>query len=229
MSGSRDEGGGGLHLTHKRRKDALLGHRSSGTTTRRRIRRTQSDESRRRSVRHTSVCTPTRGGRRTRARTLSREGHLFHVSQAQKNVICSHPRATDLARDGRNHSDGVIAADERNQQLAADPNGRRTPRYAHHWLVRRAWAWSILPRTPAEGRQDVHWENWCFRLYECGCPAEDIDVGARTGLLRGPSHRITENDALIWWLGGLQGRRTTVTGTHQGCQKSYSERDGLLR
>ena len=33
------------------------------------------------------------------ARTLSREGHSFHVSQTQKSVICSRPRVPDSAND----------------------------------------------------------------------------------------------------------------------------------
>jgi len=74
---------------HQLKKDPLLGHRLPQTKTHRRIRRTRCDESRSRSVRHTSVCTPTKGGKRAQTRTLSREGHSFHVSQARKNVICS--------------------------------------------------------------------------------------------------------------------------------------------
>jgi len=35
-----------------------------------------------------------------------------------------------------------------------------------------------------------------------------------------PFRQITENDALIWWLGGLQGRRTAV---HDAGRNSASE------
>jgi len=119
------------------------------------------------------------------------------MSQARKNVICSHPRTTDLAQDDRTTPRRGNCRGRRNHQQAADPDGRRTPLCVHHWLVRLAQAWSLLQRAPVEGRQDAHWENWRFRLHEHGCPARDIDVGVHTGLLRGPSHRITENDALI--------------------------------
>jgi len=55
---------------------------------------------------------------------------------------------------------------------------------------------------------------------------ESNDVGVHTGLLRGPSHRITENDALIRWLGGLQGRRTAFMGSHQGFSKHTQKEAG---
>jgi len=100
----------------------------------------------------------------------------------------------------------------RTHQQAADPGGRRTPLCAHHWLVRLARAWLLLPRAPAEDRQDAHWENWCFRLHGHGGPARDIDSMSthRPTQRAQPFRRITENDALIRWLGGLQGWRTAV-------------------
>jgi len=112
-------------ISHERRKDPLLGPRSPAIGTRRRIHRTRWDESHRRSVWHTSVCTPTRGGGRTRARTLSREDHSFHVSQARKNVICSLSAddQSSQRRTERLHA-GVIATEDettnRRGILAAD-------------------------------------------------------------------------------------------------------------
>jgi len=38
------------------------------------------------------------GKKGARARTPSREGHSFHVSQTRKSVICSPPRVPDSAK-----------------------------------------------------------------------------------------------------------------------------------
>ena len=67
-----------------------------------------------------------------------------------------------------------------------------------------------VPQT--EGRQAAHWENWYVRLHEHGGPAKDIDsMSTPQPTQRAqPFQRITENDALIRWLGGLQGGRTAV-------------------
>ena len=163
------------------------------------------------------------------ARTLSREGHSFHVSQTQKSVICSCPRVPDSANDGRTNSAPDNGRGRRTHQQAADPGGRRTPLCAHHWLVRLARAWSLLSRAPAEGRQDAHWENWYVRLHEHGGPARDIDsmsTHRRTQRAQ-PFRRITENDALIRWLGGLQGWRTAVRDVERNSalKESYDQKE----
>jgi len=129
----------------------------------------------------------------------------------------------------------------RAHQQAADPGDQRTPLCAHHWLVRFARAWSLLSRAPAEGRQDAHWENWYARLHEQGGSARDIDSMSthRPTQRAQPFRRITENDALIRWLGGLQGWRTAVRdvegnsvlkesndqGKRRATQKMVSARD----
>jgi len=122
----------------------------------------------------------------------------------------------------------------RTHQQAADPGGRRTPLCAHHWLVRLARAWSLLPCAPAEGRQAAHWENWYVRLHKHGGPARDIDsMGTPRPTQRAQPFRwITENDALIQWLGGLQGWRTAVRDVegNSASKESYNqEKDGPLK
>jgi len=146
-----------------------------------------------------------------RARTPSREGHSFHVSQTRKSVICSRPRVPDSAKRRTNRA-RVNDRGRRTHQQAADPGGQRTPLCVHHWLVRLARAWSLLSRAPAKGRQGAHWENWYARLHEHGGLAGDIDSMSkhRPTQRAQPFRRITENEALIRWLGGLQGRRTAV-------------------
>jgi len=173
------------------------------------------------------------GRKGARARTPSREGHSFHVSHTRKSVICSCPRVPDPAKR-RTNPIRVNDRGRRAHQQAADPGGQRTPLCAHHWLVRLARAWSLLLRAPAEGRQDAHWENWYARLHEHGDPEGDIDSMSthRPTQRAQPFRRITENDALIRWLGGLQGWRTAVRDVEgsSALKESYDQRrDGLLK
>jgi len=198
-----------------------------------RLRRTRSDESRRRSVRHTSVCTPTRAERAP--------GHEPRVEKVTRST-CPTPGKASYApvreyptqpNDERTPY-GINDHGRRAHQQAADPGGQRTPLCAHHWLVRLARAWSLLSCAPAEGRQDAHWENWYARLHEHGDPEGDIDSMSthRPTQRAQPFRRITENDALIRWLGGLQGWRTAVRDVEgdSALKESYDQRrDGLLR
>ena len=116
----------------------------------------------------------------------------------------------------------------RTHQQAADSGGRRTPLCAHHWLVRLARAWSLLSCAPSEGRQAAHWENWYVRLHKRGGPARDIDSMStpRPTQRAQPFRRITEKDALIRWLGGLQGWRTAVRDVERNSalKESYDQR-----
>jgi len=168
------------------------------------------------------------GKKGARARTPSREGHSFHVSQNRKSVICSHPRVPDSAKRRTNPA-RVNDRGRRTHQQAADPGGQRTPLCAHHWLVRLARAWSLLSRASAEGRQDAHWKNWYARLREHGGPAGDIDSMSthRPTQRAQPFRRITENDALIRLLGGLQGRRTAVHDVegNSALKESYDQKE----
>jgi len=52
------------------------------------------------------------GKRGARARTPSREGHSFHVSQTQKSVICSRPRMPDSAKRRMNPAQITTVEDE---------------------------------------------------------------------------------------------------------------------
>jgi len=168
------------------------------------------------------------GKKGARAQTLSREGHSFHVSQTRKNVICSRPRVPDSAKRRTNPARANDRGRRTHQQVA-DPGGQRTPLCAHHWLIRLARAWSLLSRAPAEGRQDAHWENWYARLHEHGGPEGDIDSMStyRPTQRAQPFRRITENDALIRWLGGLQGRRTAVRDIegNSALKESYDQEE----
>jgi len=174
------------------------------------------------------------GKKDARARTPSREGHSFHVSQTRKSVICSRPRVPDPAKRRMNPA-RVNDRGRRTHQQAADPGSQPTPLCAHHWLVRLARAWSLLSRAPAEGRQDAHWENWYVRLHEHGGP-QDIDSMSthRPTQRAQPFRWITENDALIGWLGVLQGRRTAVRDVegNSALKESYDQKrratQGLL-
>jgi len=169
------------------------------------------------------------GKKGARARTPSREGHSFHMSQTRKSVICSRPRVPDSAKQQTNPP-RVNNRGRRTHQQAADPGGQRTPLCAHHWLVRLARAWSLLSGAPAEGRQDAHWENWYVRLHEHGGLQGDSDSMSthRPTQRAQPFRRITENDALIRWLGGLQGRRTAVRDVegNSALKESYDQIKG---
>jgi len=159
------------------------------------------------------------GKKGARARTPSREGHSFHVSQTRKSVICSRPRVPDSAKrrtnSARANNRGIRA-----HQQAADPGDQRTPLCAHQWLVRLARAWSLLSRTPAEGRQDAHWENWYARPHEHGGPGGNIDSMSmhRPTQRAQPFRRITENDALTGGWEGCRGgglQSVTLKGTQR--------------
>jgi len=168
------------------------------------------------------------GKKGARARTPSREGHSFHVSQTRKSVICSCPRVPDAA-DDKPTPRRINGRGRRTHQQAADPGGRWTPLCAHHWLVRLARAWSLLSCAPAKGRQAAHWENWYVRLHKHGGPARDIDSTStpRPTQRAQPFRRITENDALIRWLGGLQGWRTAVRDVERNSalKESYDQEE----
>jgi len=63
------------------------------------------------------------GKKGARARTPSREGHSFHVSQTQKSVICSCPRVPDAPNDKPTPRRVMTVEDEptnRRRILAAD-------------------------------------------------------------------------------------------------------------
>jgi len=123
---------------------------------------------------------------------------------------------------------------ERNHPQVADPGDQRTPLCAHHWLVRLVRACSLLPRAPARGRQDAHWENWCFRLYKKQLPSGDhrqyeyalaySEGPAISTDYRGSPKRL---HALIRWLGGLQGWRTAVRDAEgtSALKKPYGQKE----
>ena len=63
------------------------------------------------------------GKKGARARTPSREGHSFHVSQTQKSLICSCPRVPNTANDKPTPRRIMTVEDEptnRQRILAAD-------------------------------------------------------------------------------------------------------------
>jgi len=52
------------------------------------------------------------GKKGARARTPSREGHSFHVSQTRKSVICSHPRVPDSAKNNERTPCGLMTVED---------------------------------------------------------------------------------------------------------------------
>jgi len=192
-----------------------------------RLCRTRSDESRSRSVRNTSVCTPTRArgapGHEPRVEKVTRSTcpRPGKASYAPVRECPTQPKTTNEPRADYDRG-------RRAHQQAADPGGQQTPLCAHHWLVRLARAWSLLSCAPAEGQQDAHWENWNARLRETWRPGGHIDSMSthRPTLRAQPFRRITENDALIQWLGGLQGRRTAVRDVERNSalKESYDQK-----
>jgi len=166
------------------KKDPLLGHRSSGTTTCRRIHRTQSDKSRRHSVRHTSVCTPTRG-RETHPSTNpeSRRSLVPHVPSPEKRhmLFATNNRSSRRQRE-RLHA-GVTAEEN------GTTNRRRILAADGHLCVHTIGSSGLfglghafhLPQPKVDRMRTGKTGSCC--LHECGCQAGVIDVRVRTSLL----------------------------------------------
>jgi len=167
------------------------------------------------------------GKKSARARTPSREGHSFHVSQTQKSVICSCPRVPDAANDKPTPRRIMAGEDEptnRRRILAADG----------HLCVHTIGSFGLhglglsfhLPQ-PKVDRLHTG-KTGTFVFPKPGGPARDIDSMStpRPTQRAQPFRRITENDALIRWLGGLQGRRAAVRDVegNSALKESYDQR-----
>jgi len=77
------------------------------------------------------------GKRGARARTPSREGHSFHVSQTRKSVICSRPRVPDSAKRRTNPAQITTVEDELT-------NRRRTLATNGHLCVHTIGSFGLL-------------------------------------------------------------------------------------
>jgi len=151
------------------------------------------------------------GKKGVRARTPSREGHSFHVSQTRKSVICSRPRVPDSAKRRTNPARITTVED-------GLTNRRRTLATNGHLCVHTIGSFGLLglghsfhvPQPKVNRMRTGKTGTLVFS--NTAAWEETIDsMGTHRPTQRAqPFRRITENDALIQWLRGLQGRRTAV-------------------
>jgi len=218
MSGSRDEGAGGLHLAQMK-KDPLLGpplrrktHLSDpDSQTRRPVEGYIGlDRTRAVGVRYgTPLYVHLQGATEsTWARPQVEKVTRSTCPRPGKTSYALHPQTTDLSGDGLNKLPAVIIAEEnettnRRWILAADGH-LCVHTIGSSGLFGLGHSFHVPQPEVARMRTG---KTGAFCLHERGCLAGVIDVGVRTGLHRGPSHSNGLQRMmffpLIWWLGGL--------------------------
>jgi len=173
------------------------------------------------------------GKRGARARTPSREGHSFQVSQTRKSVICSRPRVPDSAKRRTNPTRITAVEDELTSR-------QRTLATHRHLCVHTIGPFGLLglghsfhvPQPRVDRMRTGKTGTLVFTNTAVGEETIDSMSTHRPTQRAQPFRRITENDALIRWLGGLQGWRTAVRDVEGNSalkeSKKRSRRDGLL-